>query len=172
MSESETDPKTPAALGRELVGVLHDRDQFERAVNALLAAGFQHADLSVLSSHESIDAAGAVGERWQDAVTALVGDLKYEGPLVSAGLIALAAGPVGSVIAGLTAGGVGVAAVRELLAEVTATPHTEDFSRALAAGSIILWVAVPTSDHEARARKTLESVGAENIHLYEGGAVA
>ncbi|MDP7547632.1 MAG: hypothetical protein QGF20_10100, partial [Alphaproteobacteria bacterium] len=35
---------------------------------------------------------------------------------------------------------VGGIAVKEILDEVTSTPHTEDFARSLEAGSVILWV--------------------------------
>ncbi len=41
----------------EVVGVFSDRDQFEKAVRALHDAGFERTDLSVLASHESLDAA-------------------------------------------------------------------------------------------------------------------
>ncbi len=161
MSDSETDPvlTTP-----ELVGLLHSRAEFEAAVAALEQAGFDRTDISVLSTHDSLDAAGTPPARWRDAVTALFGDLKYEGPLVSAGFIALAAGPVGAAIAGVVGAGVGVAAVREVLGEVTATPHTEDFARSLQAGSLILWVRLPEAEAETRARAALEGAGASDIH--------
>lgn len=152
---------------REVVGILSDRTQFEKAVEGLLAAGFSRADLSVLTSHDSIDAAGREPKSWRNALVALLGELRYEGPLVAAGLIALAAGPVGAVIAGAVAAGVGGAAVKELLDEVTSVPDSEDFARALAAGSIILWVCVDDEAQELRARGVLTGAGASNIHLHE-----
>ncbi len=152
---------------REVVGILADRAQFEQAVTDLLAAGFTRADLSLLSSHESIDAAGREGKSWRDAAVALVGELRYEGPLVAAGLIALAAGPVGAVIAAAVAAGVGGVAVKELLDEVTSAPDTEDFARALAAGSIILWVCASTEAQEQKAKDILAGIGASNVHVHE-----
>ncbi len=153
---------------REVVGVLHDRERFQSAVERLVAAGFSRTDLSVLSSHESLDAAAGRGsKKWKDVLIALVGELKYEGPLVAAGLIALAAGPVGSAIAGLVAAGVGGAAAKEIFDEVSATPNSEAFARALAAGSIILWVAVRDQEAEARAVSILQGAGADNIHPFE-----
>ncbi len=166
---SETNDATTAdqPSGRELVGILKDRPTFEKAVERLKDAGFQHADLSVLETHESVDAARPAESenRWRDAVTAVVGDLKYEGPLVSAGLIALATGPVGTVVAGFTAAGVGAMAIREALDEVTAEPHRDAFVRALEAGSIALWVRADTDAREATARRILEEMGADNVHL-------
>lgn len=152
---------------REVVGLFSDRAAFEAAVDKLLRQGFQPSDLSVLSSHESIEAAGREGKPWRDVLVALLGDLKYEGPLVAAGLIALAAGPVGATIASLVAAGVGGAAAKELLDEVTSRPHSEDFARALAAGSVILWVAAGDALKEERAKTVLHEAGATNIHLNE-----
>ncbi|WP_142849158.1 hypothetical protein [Telmatospirillum sp. J64-1] len=152
-------------VSREVVGILSDRAQFERTIAALKQAGFDTADLSVLTSHESIDAAGKPGKSWRDSLVGLVGELRYEGPLVAAGLIALAAGPVGAAIAGLVAAGVGGAAAKELLDEVSAQPHSEDFARALEAGSVILWVYAPDPLREGRAKTILAENGATNIHV-------
>lgn len=152
---------------REVVGTFARRDRFQAAVDSLIQAGFARSDLSVLSSHDSLDAAGGGDKGWKDVLVALVGELKYEGPLVAAGLIALAAGPVGAAIAGLIAAGVGGAAAKELLDEVSALPDSEAFTRALAAGSVILWVAVGDEAQEHAAMDVLTKAGAANVHMFE-----
>lgn len=153
---------------REVVGTFADREHFQAAIDALFKAGFARTDLSVLSSHESIDTATARdGRSWKDALIALVGELKYEGPLVAAGLIALAAGPVGAVIAGLVAAGVGGAAAKELLDEVAALPDSEQFTKALAAGSVILWISAADKAAEDKAKEILHDAVAQNIHVFE-----
>lgn len=162
---TQTQPRT-AAL-REVVGTFADRGHFEAAVSALLESGFDRGRLSVLSSHDSLDVAGGKARKWRDALVALVGEMKYEGPLVAAGLIALAAGPVGAVIAGLVAAGVGGAALKEVLDEVAAIPDSEDFARALAAGSVILWVSVDATSEEDLVKALLERTGGTNIHIFE-----
>jgi hypothetical protein len=161
--------KTNAAANiREVVGTFADRAHFQAAVDRLTNYGFDRAALSVLSSHESIDVAqGREGKKWKDALIGLVGELKYEGPLVAAGLIAIAAGPVGGTIAALVAAGVGGAAAKELLDEISALPDSEEFARALAAGSVILWVAAKDAQEEERARRILTEASAQNIHLFE-----
>ncbi|RAU23057.1 hypothetical protein CU669_05600 [Paramagnetospirillum kuznetsovii] len=156
----------PAAL-REVVGTFADRAHFEAAVSALLECGFDRGRLSVLASHDSLEVAGGKAQKWRDGLVALVGEMKYEGPLVAAGLIALAAGPVGAVIAGLIAAGVGGVAVKELLDEVAAIPDSGDFTRALAAGSVILWVSVENAAEEARVKPLLAGAGGANIHIFE-----
>lgn len=169
MTADESTANNPgAATIREVVGTFSDRAHFQAAVDRLTNYGFDRADLSVLSSHESIDVAHSrEGRKWKDALTGLVGELRYEGPLVAAGLIALAAGPVGATIAALVAAGVGGAALKELLDEIAALPDSEEFGRALAAGSVILWVVVKDAQDEERARRILGEASAQNIHVFE-----
>lgn len=148
----------------EVVGIFSNRRDFDCAVQSLLAAGFQRSDLSVLASHDSIDAAEPAVASWKERLVGLVGELKYEGPLITAGLIALATGPVGAAIAGLIAAGVGGAALKELMDEVTARPHSEDFARALTAGGLLLWADVADGARQAQAIEILTAAGGTNVH--------
>lgn len=162
---------TPAKTRRrEVVGAFSRRPDFDQAVSALLKAGFSRSDLSVLASHDSLEAASADAKSWKNRLVGLLGELKYEGPLVTAGLIAIAAGEVGVVLAGLIAAGVGGAALKELMDEVTAQPHAAEFAAALAEGSILLWVDVPDLDRENRATALLSASGGTNIHTHERSA--
>jgi len=156
-----------AAVLREVVGTFADRAHFESAVEALIRAGFERHRLSVLASHDSLEVASAGQRSWRDGLVALVGELKYEGPLVAAGLIAIAAGPVGAAIAGLIAAGVGGAAIKEVLDEVASLPDSADFARALAAGSVILWVGIETAQEEESATSLLKAAGGANVHVFE-----
>jgi hypothetical protein len=153
--------------GREVVGLFSDRESFEAAVKALTEAGFGHADLSVLGSHESIDAAGGPGKPCRDALTAMVGEIKFEAPLVASGAIFLAGGPVAATIAGVIGAAVGGVAVKEMLEEVTAKPHTEDFARSLAAGSVILWVRASDASRERQANAILKQHRGANVHVHQ-----
>jgi hypothetical protein len=157
---------------REIVALFRSRAEFDLAVSLLLSAGFGRADLSVLSSHESLDAAGRPGKPRDEALTALLGELSYAFPLTTAGLIAIVGGPIAGPIAAVVAAGVGGAAVKEYLDEITATPHTDDFARALEAGGVILWVSVGTASRldsatEDKARTLLARAGGTNIHVVE-----
>lgn len=156
-------PHTPA---REIVGIFRDRSSFEAAIGALYKAGFVRADISVLDSHESVDVAGPDETSWKEALRTLVGDIKYEGPLVASGAILLVGGATAAAIAGLIAAATTAAAASELLNEMTAKPHTEAFARAVDAGSIILWVTVETEKREHLAKTILEDTGGENVHLH------
>lgn len=150
----------------EMVGRFAERDSFAAAVEELRRAGFEHSDLSVLDSHESIGASAEPGEAWKESLAGMVGEIKYVGPLTTAGLIAIATGPVGMAVAGLMAAGLTGVALRDLLEKLRATPHTEDFARALEHGAVLLWVAVDTPEREQTAREILQRHGAADLHLH------
>jgi hypothetical protein len=149
----------------EVVGLFADREPFDQAVEALLASGFERSDLSVLASHESLEAAGRPGKPWREALLALVGEMKYEPPLVASGAILLAGGPLAASIAAVIGAAVGGIAIKDVLEEMTAQPHTEDFARSLAAGAVILWVRAADGVRRERARSILEAKGAANVHV-------
>ena len=134
------------------------------AVAALSAAGFAHSDLSVLASHESIDAAGAPGSPWRDAAVAIFGEWKVEVPLVASGAILLAGGPAAATIAAVVGATVGGLAVKEVVDEVTDRPHTESFALAVEEGRIVLWVRAEDGTREAAARRILEDNGGTDVH--------
>ena len=162
-----SDDNNSPAPTREVVGLFADREGFEAAVNALIAAGFERSDLSVLSSHESIDAAGKPGKPWRDVLTSLVGELKFEGPLVASGAILLVGGEFAVVIAGIIGAAVGGVAIKEVLDQATSTPHTEDFARSLEAGSVILWVRAADQNRKRRAQAILKDAGGGNVHIHQ-----
>jgi|GEM_PF-378564 len=158
---------SPTPSATELVGLLTDRKSFESTVKALRDAGFARTDLSVLSTHDSIDTVGSPGKPLKDTLTALVGELKFEGPLVASGAIYLAGGPMAGTIAALIGAAVGTVAAKEVIEEVTSTPDTEDFTRAVEAGSIILWVRIEDDAAQAKAEAILAANGAENVHVHK-----
>lgn len=163
---------TNTGEAREAVALFDDRHKLQGAIDALLEARFPPSDLSILSSHESIEAARHQGGLFEDMKTALGSDLKYLGPLAAAGLIMLAAGPMAAVLTALVAAGIGGLAMKELLDETTSAPHVENFTRALEAGAVILWVRVDDAAREAQALDILTSHGGDNAHINQRDTTA
>lgn len=150
----------------EVVGRFSGRDSFQSAVEALQAAGFSESDLSVLDTHETLAAAGTSGEAWQRTLAGLVGEIKFMGPIGAAGLIAISSGPIGATVAGLIAAGLSGAALAEALADMRATPATEEFARALESGTILLWVRAENAGRQESAEEILRHYGAEDVHRH------
>ncbi|WP_448205138.1 hypothetical protein [Azospirillum sp. sgz302134] len=150
----------------EVVALFETREAFDRAVAALLEAGFTREDLSILASHTSLEAADQRPPAPRDeALTGLVGELKYAFPLTTAGLLAIVGGPIAAPLAALVAAGLGGVAIKDYLDELTSHPDTDEFSRALEAGGVILWVRVTDPAVEAKAGAILERHGGRNVHL-------
>lgn len=164
MSDESPKPESVTPIP-EIVGQFSRREEFEAAVKALRQAGFDHADLSVLDSHEALEA--AEDEPWYDRLTGLVGEVKYAGPLTTAGFLAIATGPVGAAISAAIGAGVAAFAIREALDQVEATPDNEAFARALEQGAVLLWVACADAAAEAKARDILLRHGARDVHLHK-----
>lgn len=164
MTDRVTDTETTV---REVVALFDTRAAFDRAVAGLLDAGFARDDISVLASHTTLDAADTAAPPSDEALTGLVGELKYAFPLATAGLIAIVGGPLTAVVAAAVAAGVGGLAIKDYLDEVTSHPDTGAFARALEEGGVVLWVRAATGAEEERATAILAATGGRNVHTAE-----
>jgi hypothetical protein len=152
---------------REAVGSFPDRERFRNAVTALLAAGFEQADLSVLASHDSLAVAEeGAGSPKEILRAGLSDDIKYIAPLTVAGIIVLSGGPIAAVIAALVGAGLGGAALKDFFDDYTAPRHSEDFAAALQAGAALLWVRCSDPDRELTATRILEEAGGRHVHIH------
>jgi len=159
-------PNAPKAfpLIREAVASFPDRGHFRAAVAALLAAGFEPTDLSVLASHRPLAAADEhPGELLAAGLTE---EIKYVAPLTVAGIVLISGGPIAVTLAALVAAGVGGAALKELFDDWAAAPHRREFATALKAGAALLWVRCGDPEVELRATRILEEAGGERVHIH------
>lgn len=154
----------PFPVIREAVASFPDREHFRKAVAALVAAGFDHSDLSVLASHESLSAAD---ERPGSLVAAGLSDeIKYLAPLTVAGIVLISGGPIAATVAALVGAGLGGAALKELFDDYTAAPHRDTFEAALKAGAALLWVRCADPEIELRALRILDESGGRHVHVH------
>ena len=151
---------------REAVGSFPDREHFRNGVAALLAAGFERADLSVLASHDSLAVAEDVDSPKEILRAGLSDEIKYIAPLTVAGIIVLSGGPIAAVIAALVGAGLGGAALKAFFDDYTAPRHSEDFASALQAGAALLWVRCSDPDSELAATRILEDAGGRHVHVH------
>ena len=152
---------------REAVGSFPDREHFRSAVSALLAAGFERSDLSVLASHDSLAVADEAAGTPKEVLRAGLSDeIKYIAPLTVAGIIVLSGGPIALTVAALVGAGLGGAALKELFDDYTASHHSDEFEAALKAGAALLWVRCPDPDSELAATRILEGAGGAHVHVH------
>jgi len=149
---------------REAVASFPDREHFRQAVRALMAAGFDRSDLSVLASRESVST--VEDEPGELIAAGLSEEIKYLAPMTIAGIIVLSAGPVAALIAAAVGAGIGGVALKELIDDYTAAPHRDEFAAALQAGSALLWVRCSDPEVELRATRVLEEAGGRHVHIH------
>jgi hypothetical protein len=149
---------------REAVASFPDREHFGNAVAALIVAGFEATDLSVLASHKPLAAAD---EKPGELVAAgLTDEIKYIAPLTVAGIVLISGGPIAATLAALIGAGLGGAALKELFDDYAAAPHREEFAAALSKGAALLWVRCADPALELRALRILDDAGGQHVHIH------
>lgn len=172
----------------EIVGVFDSDAKMQKAIDQLLISGFNHADVTLLASEETIEktpdlawhtsqhleddpetprAAYVSPESFGDAQGALIATLIYIGAVGTAGLIIGGSGPLGGAIVTIAvAGGLG-GAVGTLLARILKKHHAHDLADHLARGGLLLWVRTPSAFKQARATEILRQYGATDVHAHD-----
>jgi len=157
----------PADQTRELVAQFKDTDGFEHAVEALLAAGFERTDLSMLGTHDSLEVAGELAGYQRDPAgsmrAGLAGQAGLVGSIALAGVLLLTAGPIGVAGAAVAAAAAGVLALRPFLGQLAESEHAECFAQAIESGHVLLWVRTRSSEEVARAGTVLTEAGGVNL---------
>ena len=172
---------------REAVGLFHDEKTLQDAADELLINGFNHADLSLLAGHRSVETRlGGMYERVADLEDkpdvafqafvdsdsrtegkgVLVGGLFYIGAVAAAGAIVASGGTVAALILGVAAGGGAGGLVGAALAGFLEKHHAHALQEHLDKGGLLLWVHTPDEAHEKRALEILRRTGAEDAHVH------
>jgi hypothetical protein len=177
-----------SAIGgiREAVGLFKSSATLQGAIDELLSSGFDRADLSVLGSEAAIEKViGPISPRTElednpatprgvyispDAVgTAegtLISVLAYVGGVATAGMIAMAGGPLAMILIGAGfAGGTG-GLLGAGLAKLVGEGRAADIHSHLNAGGLLLWVRTWNPDDESRAVGILAKHSGCDVHVH------
>ena len=176
---------TGRATVREAVAVFEDVGELEATVADLEAAGFAEDAFSLLAADEAVErklghvyrrveevededgiprrryaALNRLGDR-EDRVASAVTLLPE---LIAVGTVVASAGPIGAVIAGLTAGGATLATV---FSHFMNRSHADWLQEQLDRGGLLLWVRTPTEADERRAIEVLTRHATHDVHIHE-----
>jgi len=172
----------------EAVAVFHDVKTFQAAIDELLLAGFDHADINVLAQEDTI--ASKLGPTY--ASTAEFEDdpeaprIAYipnetignaEGAVIGAGVYvpamfgSLAVAASGGTLLGVfaaaaLAGGAG-GLIGAALARFIGHEHAKHLDQHLQHGGLLLWVRTRDADCEQRALEILRHHSARDVHLHQ-----
>lgn len=172
----------------EAVAVFHDVGSFEAAIDHLLSAGFDGADLNVLAHESAITAklgrsytstkefmddpdAPRIGYVPEETIGGAEGAVIGAGiyvPAIVGSLAVVASGGtlLGAIAAAVIAGGAG-GVVGTALAQFIGHEHAKHLDEHLQHGGLLLWVRTRDSEHADVALETLRRHSANNVHLHE-----
>jgi hypothetical protein len=173
---------------REAVGVFHDKSDFQDAIEELLRAGFDRAELSLLASEEAVESklgdayrrvqeledepevprAAYVGDHsLAEARTGVVGGLAYVGAMVGAGAVVASGGTLAAAIAAAALVGGGGGVLGGMAARWIGRDRAEQLENQLERGGLLLWVRVRDQAHEDKAVAILRRFRADDIHVHD-----
>ncbi len=177
----------PTAL-RQAVARFDGEEQMEAAIDDLLTAGFDRADLSILAREETVvgklsrsyervenleddpgttHAAYVSRESIGGAEGAVIGAPMYLAGVLAAGGTIAAGGPLSLALAA-AAGAAGVGgAFGAVLAKMIGEQHGRHIAEQLERGGILLWVRVWDRNDEAKVMRILKTHSAGDVHIHD-----
>ncbi len=173
--------------GTEAVAVFHDAQAFQAAIDELLTAGFDHAELSVLASERAIkDKLGhdyrltaeleddpdvpkvdfVPDESVGDAQGGIIAVAAYFPAVIGSLAVAASGGTLlGAIAVAAVAGGAG-ATVGAVLAKIIGNAHAKHIDEHLSHGGLLLWVRTHDAEHEEKALALLRRHSGDDVHLH------
>ncbi len=174
--------KTPTpSNGPYVVGIFDNADAFMGALEALLAAGFDRASVSVLADHDAvkdhfgrIPAAEKLAERGDTpredldirgglnaAINFIAETIAIIGEIGAAGIAFAIGGPVGIASGASTAANL---TVSDVLSRFVDSSYHERYEQSVSDGGVICWVHVRSPDEAGKARSALTAAGGKDVH--------
>ncbi|MBK8907533.1 MAG: hypothetical protein IPM60_06435 [Rhodospirillales bacterium] len=188
MTDVEPDAAPKRHSVREAVGVFHDANALEAAIDELLDSGFERAEISLLASDKSVedklghayrkvteleDDTGAPRVAYVDrdsvveGKTGVIGGLAYVGALAAAGAVVASGGTLAAVLAAAVGAGGAGGLLGTFAARWIGREHAKTMQSQLDKGGLLLWVHIRDEDHERRAVDILSRHSADDVHVHD-----
>lgn len=171
----------PPDNGPYVAGIFHDADAFMEALEALLAAGFDRASVSVLADHKAVEdhfgripEAGRLAERGDTpredldvrgglnaAITFIAETIAIIGEIGAAGIAFAIGGPVGIASGASTAADL---TVSDVMSRYIDGRYHERYEQSVRDGGVVCWVHVRSADEAGKAKATLNTAGGSDVH--------
>jgi hypothetical protein len=187
IAESEVSAMPGKLTNTEAVAVFRDAQHFQTAIDDLLSAGFDHADLNALAHEAAV--VSKLGRKYKstaefeddpkvprigfvpeetigDAEGAVIGAGIYV-PAIAASLAVVASGGtmLGAIAAAILAGSAG-GFIGAALARRIGDEHAKHLAQHLSRGGLLLWVRTHDADREQTALAILRRYSAHDVHLH------
>jgi hypothetical protein len=178
---------------REVVGIFHTSADLQAAIDELLNAGFDRAELSFLASADTVEE--KLGHAYRkvsdiaddpdtprttyvsteeigDAQGGLIGGLFYIGALVAAGAVVVSDGSLAAAFAAAAVSGGAGGYIGSLLGGVLGHHHANHLQEQIDKGGLLLWVHARDPGREARSIAILRTYCGDDVHVHETAIAA
>ena len=173
---------------REVAAVFRSRGPLEEAVEALLLAGFDRADIDLMAGIDAVrqklgtvyvaaeelaDVPDAprkafMAKEMTGALAGAAGILSFIGATAAAFGVVASGGALAAAVAAAAAGGVATAGgAGALIARYLGREQAKELRAQMATGGLVLWVRVRSSEREEKAQQILKDHGAEAVRVHE-----
>lgn len=183
-----SDVNTGLTRVREVVGVFHDAEKLEAAVDDLEKAGFVQTNISIMADTESV--AKKLEHRFEPIEdmeddptiprrtfvgkadrsieeSAAIGLPLYVGAMAGAVAVVASGGAAAMAMLAAAAGGAIGGGLGGVLARAIGKAEADRLEENIREGGILLWVTVGDSDTERRAIDVLKKAGGTDVHAHE-----
>jgi predicted butyrate kinase (DUF1464 family) len=177
-----TETKTNAI---EAVAIFHDVAKLDEAVAALIDAGFEKDEISLLASEAAVEE--KLGHRYQrveemeddrdaprvayrtladfaENERTIANSLTYLPAILAAGTVVASAGVVAAAVTGAAVGG---AVLSTVLAGWLDKTHADHLQEQMEHGGLLLWVNTPTEERQKTAVRILDDHAASDVHIHD-----
>ncbi len=172
---------------REAVGVFSDAEAMQQAIEGLLRSGFEHSELSLLASEETVneklghkykrvaeieDDAAVPRARYvsQEAISegeyVFTGGLVLLGTLSAVGIIVASGGALAAALTGAAFGAGTWGLAGEILSKFIGENHARYVEEQLKHGGLLLWVRCLNSERETSATEILSRHSGRDVHVH------
>lgn len=169
----------------EAVAIFDDVASLDRAVQALIDAGFAKDDVSLLASEAAVEE--KLGHRYErveeleddpdaprvayrtlaefaENERSIANSLTFLPAMIAAGTVVASAGVVAAAVTGAAVGG---AVLSTVLARWLDHNHADHLQEQLEHGGLLLWVNTPTVDKREKAVAILMAHAASDVHVHD-----
>jgi hypothetical protein len=172
---------------REAVGVFHEWQDLQAAVDELLANGFDRSEMSLLAGERAVEEKlGHLYEKVSDleddpnvpriafigrdslteAKTFAISGLGYVGAVAAVGTVVASGGTLAAVIGAAAAAGLGGAGIGSLISRALGRERAESLASQMRKGGLLLWVRLRDAEHEGRAVDILSRHRGADVHVH------
>ena len=170
----------------EAVAIFEDAASLQAAVDAVLGADFDHADLTLLAGQHAVElklghvyaktpvddpsevrSSYVPAESVGNAKGGLIGGLVYVGAMVAGGAIFASGGTLGVALAAAAAAGGAGGVVGSILAKWLGDKYARDLQDQIDAGGLVLWVRAKDPEHARRAQALLARHSPHDVQVHK-----